>query len=140
MAEEFDRERYVRLFAEVCPGPIETEQEHERLLDVAEALMDKGEAMSPEERRFAALLVILIETYEQQMENEDDGVAEPPAPFETLNRLLASRDLEPADIEHIFGNIHLTREVLAGRRPISGRQAKELGKFFRVPAALFQTS
>ena len=140
MPEEFDRDRYVRLFAEVCPGPIETEEEHERLLSVAEALMDKGDGISLEERKFAALLVILIETYEQQIDTEDEEIAEPPAPFETLNRLMTARQLEPSDIEHIFGNIHLTREVLDGRRAISGRQAKELGKFFRVPAALFQTT
>ena len=39
--------------------------------------------------------------------------------------------------DHLFGNPHLAREVLEGKRQISKRQAKELGKFFRVPPKLF---
>jgi antitoxin component HigA of HigAB toxin-antitoxin module len=46
--------------------------------------------------------------------------------------------LAVSDVEHFFGNPHLAREVLAGKRPISRGEAKELGNFFRVPPKLFQ--
>lgn len=140
MPEEFNLQRYQQLLSEAHPGPIETPEEHERLLSLAESLLDKSEGMAPEERRLAALLVLLIEAYEGLSGEDDDdeeGPSEPPAPYETLNRLLMARQLEPEDIAHFFGNIHMTRDILAGRREITNRQAKDLAKFFRVPAALF---
>ena len=139
MPEQLDVERYKALLIEALPAPIESEQEHERLLSLAEGFLEKGDAMRPEERKLAAMLVLLIEAYESQLDDaeEEEGDAEPPAPFETLKRLLTARQLEVDDIAHLFGNIHLAREALEGRRAISGRQAKDLGKFFRVPPALF---
>ena len=38
--------------------------------------------------------------------------------FETLQRLMQARGLAVSDVEHFFGNAHLTKEVL---RPASGR-------------------
>jgi len=138
-------ERYAALLAETRPGIIETPEEHERLLSAAERLMEKGDSLAPEEERLLALLVFLIEAFEAGIDErdgeEDDepsGKTEPPQPHQTLQRLMQARKLEISDVEHLFGNVHLTREVLAGRRPISKGQAKELSKFFQVPAKLFQ--
>ena len=64
-------------------------------------------------------------------------IAKNPAPHITLQRLMFSHDIKLKDVAHVFGNPHLAREVLEGKRQISKRQAKELGKFFRVPAKLF---
>jgi antitoxin component HigA of HigAB toxin-antitoxin module len=143
--ESSSEERYAALLAETRPGIIETPEEHERLLSTAERLMEKSESLAPEEERLLALLVFLIEAFEAGIDErdgeEDDepsGQAEPPQPHETLQRLMQARKLEISDVEHLFGNVHLAREVLAGRRPISKGQAKELSKFFQVPAKLFQ--
>jgi antitoxin component HigA of HigAB toxin-antitoxin module len=134
-------ERYAALLAETRPGVIETPEEHERLLGAAERLMEKGDNLAPEEVKLLALLVFLIEAFEAGVhgddDEEDDEPSEPPKPFETLQRLMLARNLELSDVEHVFGNGHLAREVLAGRRPISGGQARELAKFFQVPAKLF---
>jgi HTH-type transcriptional regulator/antitoxin HigA len=136
-----NEERYAELLAEARPAIIESPEEHERLLGVAEQLMEKGEQLTPEERRLLALIVFLIDAFETGIEEDDEeeegGSVEAPAPFETLRRLMQARGLAVSDVEHFFGNAHLAREVLAGKRPISRGQAKELGKFFKVPPKLF---
>jgi HTH-type transcriptional regulator / antitoxin HigA len=136
-----DEQRYGALLAEARPRIIETAEEHERLLGLAESIMEKGDELAEEEEKLLALIVLLVEAYELNVgeadDEEDDRDELPPAPHITLQRLMFSHDIKLDDIAHVFGNPHLAREVLEGKRPISKRQAKELGKFFRVPAKLF---
>ncbi|HET8550828.1 MAG TPA: hypothetical protein VFL57_22625 [Bryobacteraceae bacterium] len=137
-----DPQRYAELLAEVRPGIIDSPEEHDRLLGIAEQLMDKAENVSPEEEKLLALLVLLIEQFEGEVEEEDDDsdapdTVEPAAPHETLQRLLEARGLELADIADVFGNPVYAREAIAGRRPITRGQAKQLSKYFQVPAKLF---
>src|SRR5829696_9215344 len=137
-----DEERYGTLLAEARPRIVETPEEHERLLGLAEALMEKAE-LAEEEEKLLALIVLLIEAYEVHFAAEDEEGDEPeeaPAPHVTLQRLMFSHDLKVDDVAHVFGNPHVAREVLEGKREISKRQAKELGKFFRVPARLFASN
>ncbi len=134
--------KYAELLATVRPRVIETNEEHERLMAVAEELMEKGERITNEEETLLAMLVLLIEAYEtatEEAEDEERESHEPAKPHDTLRRLLEARGLEPSDIEHFFGNMRMTAEVLEGRRPISRGQAKELGKFFQVPPKLFHS-
>lgn len=135
-----DEERYGALLAEARPRIIEAPEEHERLLGLAESLMEKGDTLAEEEEKLLALIVLLIEAYELTFTSDDDEEGEPeepPAPHVTLQRLMFSHDLQADDLSHVFGNPRLTREVLDGKREISRRQAKELGKFLRVPPRLF---
>lgn len=134
-----NEERYGQLLAGARPRIVETPEEHERLLALAENLMEKGD-LAEEEEKLLALIVLLIEAYEVSFaaDDEDEGEAEEaPAPYVTLQRLMFSHDLKVDDVAHVFGNPHLAKDVLEGKREISKRQAKELGKFFRVPAKLF---
>jgi HTH-type transcriptional regulator/antitoxin HigA len=137
-----DEARYGELLKEIRPRIIETEEEHDRLLTVAEALMEKADALSQEEHEALGLIVLLIEAFESTLEDEEaenDGEDEgPPAPHVALARLMQSHQVELEDIASIFGNPHLAREALDGKRPISRGQAKELGRYFRVPPKLFQ--
>jgi HTH-type transcriptional regulator / antitoxin HigA len=138
-----DEQRYGALLAEIRPRIVETPEEHERLLGLAESMMEKGDNLADEEEKLLALIVLLIEAYELNAGDEDDGAddrEEVPAPHITLQRLMYSHDVKLDDVAHLFGNPHLAREVLEGKREISKRQAKELGKFFRVPAKLFAPS
>ena len=50
-----DEKRYGELLAEHRPRLIETPDEHERLLTLAESLMEKGDNLSPEEEHLLAL-------------------------------------------------------------------------------------
>ncbi len=135
-------ERYAALLVAARPCIIDSPHEHERLLNEAESLMEKGIGLAPEEVKLLSLLVFLIEAYEAGQE-EDEGedeptyVKNPPEPYQTLQRLLQARQLQLTDVEHVFGNSNLAREVLTGKRPISRGQARELAKFFQVPAKLF---
>ena len=136
-----DEKRYGELLAEHRPRLIETPEEHERLLTLAESLMEKGDDLADEEEQLLALIVLLVEAYETHASEEDDIEEEPeaePLPHETLKRLMASKGLELHDIADIFGNPHIAREVLEGQRPISRTQARHLAKFFRVPEKLFR--
>ena len=142
-----DEERYGELLRQIRPRLIDSAEEHERLLSVAESMMEKGDALTEEEREALALIVLLIEAFESQVMDEGDEESEedadeedeaPPSPHIALQRLMGSHNLEIGDIAPIFGTPHQAREVLEGKRPISKNQAKELGKYFSVPAKLFQ--
>ncbi|MGH9626818.1 MAG: helix-turn-helix domain-containing protein [Bryobacteraceae bacterium] len=131
-------EVYGALLAQARPCLIETMEEHERLLDLAERLMEKGDSLSPEERKLLKLLVFVIEAFERALDDEEEKEeSHPPAPHETLRRMMEARDLDIQDILHVFGNPDLAREVLEGRREITKSQAKELGTYFRMPFKLF---
>lgn len=138
-----DPARYGELLSSTQPGIIETPAEHERLLAIAESIMEKGDSMSPEEAKLLALLVLLIEAFEGSAESSDEEDAKeshsPPLPHDTLQRLMQARGLELGDVADVFGNPHIAREVLQGRRAISRNEAKQLGRFFQVPPRLFHS-
>jgi HTH-type transcriptional regulator / antitoxin HigA len=140
-APDVDEQRYGALLAEARPRIIETPEEHERLLGLAESLMEKGDLLSEEEEKLLALTVLLIEAFELSFASDDDEEEgepeEPPAPHVTLQRLMHSHSLSVEDVSPMFGNPYIAKEVLEGKREISKRQAKELGKYFRVPPKLF---
>ena len=136
-----DENRYGELLKELRPRIIETPEEHERMLNAAESLMEKGDSLSDEEREALALLVLLIEAFEASVGEdgeEEESEEDEAAPHLRLARLMKAHEIGIDDIAPIFGNPHLAREVLDGKRAITKSQAKELGHWFRVPAKLFQ--
>ena len=143
MAEiEFNADKYAELLARIRPTVIGSDEEHDRLLTVAEELMDRGPSLTAEEHKLLELLVVLIRVFEEQVEaaedeDDDNGRAEPPAPHETLQRLMQSRGWDAAMLSDVFGNPMRVSEVLAGKREISKGQAKELAKLFKTPFKLF---
>lgn len=145
----FDTARYGALLAEHLPVVIETPEEHDHMLSLAEQLMEKGDTLSLEEEKLLAMVVFLIEAFERTVEadeeedsdEEDEGTpsgpVKPPAPYETLQRLMGRHALQVGDVADVFGNPRLAQEVLNGTRPITRGQAKALGRMFRVPDKLF---
>ena len=136
-----DEKRYGEILAEHRPRLIETPEEHERLLTLAESLMEKGDNLTLEEEHLLALTVLLVEAFETHASEDEDEEQEPeaePLPHETLQRLMTSMGIELQDIADMFGNPQIAREVLEGKRPISRTQARHLSKFFRVPEKLFR--
>ncbi|MEJ7606418.1 MAG: hypothetical protein WKF37_09140 [Bryobacteraceae bacterium] len=138
-----DEHRYGELLAQFRPRLIESGEEHERLLTIAETLMERGEQLGAEEEQLLSLIVLLIEAFESYVldeeEPEDEAAEQPLLPHLALQRLMESHRLELQDVADVFGNPHLTREVLQGTRAISRNQAKQLGKLFRVPPKLFES-
>jgi HTH-type transcriptional regulator / antitoxin HigA len=126
----FDRATYSSLLAEVAPKVIETEDEYDRLLVIAERLTFAKNS-TPEERALYKLLVMLIEVYETEnypIESE---------PHEILQHIMESSGIRQADLVGIIGSSGVVSEVVNGKRAISKAQAKALGDYFKVSPSLF---
>jgi HTH-type transcriptional regulator / antitoxin HigA len=126
----FDRATYSSLLAEVAPKVIETEEEYDRFLAVAERLTF-AKNRTPEERILYKLLVTLIEVYETEnypIESE---------PHEILQHIMESSGTRQADLVGIIGSSGVVSEVVNGKRAISKAQAKALGDYFKVSPSLF---
>src|SRR5713226_783764 len=117
--------RYSRLLAKAVPKVIETEQENDRLLAEIETLMDHGEQRTPEEDALLALLVSLVQEYEQR--HYPMGHA---APHEVLRYLMEKRGLKQADLIPIFHSSGYVSDVINGKRAISRAHARKLAGFF----------
>jgi HTH-type transcriptional regulator / antitoxin HigA len=126
----FDRATYSNLLAEIAPKAIETEDEYDRLLVIAERLTFAKNS-TPEERILYKLLVTLIEVYEAEnypIESE---------PHEILQHIMESSGTRQADLVGIIGSSGVVSEVVNGKRSISKAQAKALGDYFKVSPIAF---
>ncbi|QYX30018.1 helix-turn-helix domain-containing protein [Sphaerospermopsis torques-reginae] len=132
MTLTFDTDAYVQLLAEIVPKVIDTEEEYERFLKVAEFLTFKKNR-SPEERALHKLLVKLIEDYEEENYPMDKST-----PHEILQHIMESSGLRQADLVRILGfSSGVVSEMVNGKRSISKAQAKALGEYFKVSPSLF---
>ncbi|MDB9524066.1 transcriptional regulator [Dolichospermum circinale CS-1225] len=132
MNSNFDNKTYSQLLAEIAPQVIETEEEYERLLKVAEFLTFKKN-LTPEERALDKLIVRLIEDYEEENYPMDEST-----PHEILLHIMESSGIRQADLVSILGSSSgVVSEVVNGKRSISKAQAKALGEYFKVSPSLF---
>jgi HTH-type transcriptional regulator / antitoxin HigA len=131
MTLTFNQAAYRHLLAEVAPKVIETEEEYDRILTIAEQLTFKKNR-TPEERALHKLLVTLIEAYETQ-----NYPIEQAAPHEILQHILESSGTRQADLVGVIGSSGVVSEVVNGKRSISKAQAKVLGDYFKVSPTLF---
>ena len=127
----FDGATYSKLLAEIAPMAIETEEEYDRLLAVAERLT-LAKNLTPEERALYKLLVTLIEVYETENYPIDKS-----EPHEILQHILESSGTRQADLVGIIGSSGVVSEVVNGKRAISKAQAKALGDYFKISPSLF---
>ncbi|NEQ65024.1 MAG: transcriptional regulator [Symploca sp. SIO2D2] len=131
MTFAFNQTAYCSLLTEVAPQVIETEQEYDRILAVAEQSTFKKNR-TPEEQALYKLLVTLIETYEAQNYPMTQA-----APHEILQHILESSGTPQAELVGVIGSSSVVSEVVNGNCPINKAQAKALGDFFRVSPTLF---
>lgn len=131
MTVTFDRATYSNLLAEIAPKAIETEEEYDRLLAVAERLTFAKNS-TPEEGALYKLLVTLIEVYETENYPIDK-----PDPHEILQHIMESSGTRQADLVGIIGSSGVVSEVVNGKRAISKAQAKALGDYFKISPSLF---
>ena len=127
----FDGATYSNLLAEIAPRAIETEEEYDRLLAVAERLTF-AKNLTPEERALYKLLVTLIEVYETENYPMDKS-----EPHEILQHVMESSGTRQADLVGIIGSSGVVSEVVNGKRAISKAQAKALGDYFKISPSLF---
>ncbi len=127
-----DTKRYGKLLASATPKVIETEKEHAGALKKIEKLMDQGANRSAEEGALLALLVSLVQSYEEKHYPINN-----PSPVEMLRYLMEKRGLKQADLVPVFGSSGYVSDVVNGRRGISKAHARGLAEFFHVAVELF---
>ncbi len=131
MTLTFDKTAYSNLLSQYTPQVIETEEEYDRALAIAEKLTF-AKNRTPEEKALHKLVVTLIETYEAENYSMEES-----APYEILQHLMESSDTRQADLVGVIGSSGVVSEVVNGRRSISKAQAKALGEYFKVSPSLF---
>lgn len=130
----YNPEIYGMLLADTLPAVIESDAEYERIEEVFDKLISKGEEkMSPEENRLFELLANLMEEYETRtLEPIPDF-----SPRELLASLMRVNNLKQTDLTVIFGTQSIVSEVLAGKREITKSQAKALAERFKIKVEAF---
>ena len=118
---------------DVCsPTPITSERQHEDYLSVLDKLASK-ENPTAEEEKYAAVLMTLIEAYEEERHTIPDA-----PPVEILRALMDANDLRQKDLVPIFGSESIVSEVLHKKRALNKTHIEKLSKRFRIsPAAFF---
>lgn len=125
---------YGELLANALPGIIESDAEYERIEEIFNRLISKGEEkLSPEEKRLFGLLANLMEEYESRTLEP----IEKASPRETLSFLMRENNLKQIDMTEIFGTQSIVSEVLNGKREITKMQAKALAERFAIKVEAF---
>jgi len=131
VAEVQNEQEYAGLLAAVLPHVIHTEEENQRCTVELEKLLRKSNR-SPEERRLAELLTLLIEDFESQ------HYSLPPAtPRDMIRHLMESNGLRQADLADVFGTASIASEVLNGKRALAKSHIEKLSRRFNVSPELF---
>ena len=137
MTTTIDKKKYLDLIdtADIIPKVIETEDEYDRFLAVAEKLMHKRQDRTSEDTALLMLVVKLIEDYESIHHNLDDW--QKSTPNELLRHIMTTSGTRNVDLIGIIGSSGVVSEVVNGKRNITLAQAKSLGKFFKLSPGLF---
>jgi len=131
MTLTFNKTAYSNLLSQYTPQVIETEEEYDRALAIAEKLTF-AKNRTPEEKALHKLIVTLIEAYEAESYPMEES-----APHEVLQHLMESSSTRQADLVGVIGSSGVVSEVVNGRRSISKAQAKALEEYFKVAWSLF---
>jgi len=125
----FDLE-YDQLLHQIQPRAPRGPEENERLLAEMEKLMRKGEDnLTPAEDAMLGTLFSLVHEYEQRAYPQKRAT-----PVEILEFLMQQNHLAPANLPLPANRVS---EILSGKRGVSKEQAKKLGAFFHISAAVF---
>lgn len=130
MTRTINQESYAKLLAKYQPKVIETEEENEAAIALAEELERRDR--TPEEDAFLDLLVTLIEKFEDEHYQLHASTTQ-----SILQHLMEARDIRQEDLIGVIGSRDVVSEVVNGKRGISKAQAKALGEFFHVSDELF---
>jgi HTH-type transcriptional regulator / antitoxin HigA len=114
------------------PSPITSERQHKEYLAVLDELSTKANP-TPDEEKYAQVLLALIEAYEEQHHSVPDA-----SPVSVLRALMEANDLRQKDLVPIFGSESIVSEVLHRKRELNRSHIAKLSKRFRIsPAAFF---
>jgi HTH-type transcriptional regulator / antitoxin HigA len=131
MTLTFNQATYKNLLTEVAPKVIETEEEYDRALAIAEQLTFNP-SKTPEEQAIYRLIVLLVEAYEEQHYTFPTS-----APHEVLRHIMEASSTRQSDLVGKLGSSGVVSEICNGKRSISKAQARVLGDMFKVSPSLF---
>ena len=113
-------------------SPPTNDEEHERMVAILDALLDRGGA--DEHHELAGLVDVIgkmVEAY------EDEQVPIPrTSAIDAIRFLMVQHDLRQSDLPEI-GNQSVVSQVLAGKRELNIHQVARLASRFGVPADVF---
>jgi len=114
-------------------GLINLGAENDRMLEIVEGLLEKGENNLPaEEDALLELLLDLVHDFEGK-----HYPLSPSPPQRMVAFLLEQRGLTPGALWPVLGSKSRVSEILSGKREISKDQARKLAAFFHVGVQLF---
>lgn len=122
-------EKYTLEFG--SPTQITSDRQHAEYLSVLDKLANKENPTS-EEEKYAAVLMTLIEVYEEEHHSITDA-----SPLEVLRALMDANDLRQKDLVPIFGSESIVSEVLHKKRALNKMHIEKLSKRFNVSPAVF---
>jgi HTH-type transcriptional regulator / antitoxin HigA len=138
MTTTISRGSYIDLLNQdqITPKIIETHEEYEQFLAVAERLISKKKIRTPEETVLFRLLVKLIRDYEEEIYSLKEWSQT--APHEFLQHLMEARGMKQVDLVGILSpSKGLVSSIVNGKRQISKTQAKKLGELFNISPSVF---
>lgn len=111
--------------------PITSDRQNEHYTEALYSLERRGDLTIAEEK-FAELLTLLIEAYEE----EHYAIADA-SPIEVLETLMEANNLKQKDLAQLFGSESIVSEVLNGRRELNKHHIEKLSKRFHISPAVF---
>jgi HTH-type transcriptional regulator / antitoxin HigA len=115
---------------------IETQEEYDHFLAVAEKLISKKQTRTSEETILFRLLVKLIRDYEEETYSLQEWSQT--LPHLLLQHLMDARGMKQVDLVGILSPSRgLVSSIVNGKRAISKSQAKKLGELFNISAGAF---
>jgi HTH-type transcriptional regulator / antitoxin HigA len=138
MTTTINRGSYIDLLNQdrIIPKIIETHEEYEQFLAVAEKFIFKKQTRTPEETVLFRLLVKLIKDYEEETYNLNEWSKT--SPHELLQHLMEARGMKQIDLVGVLTpSKGLVSSIVNGKRQISKAQAKKLGEIFNISPSVF---
>ncbi len=126
-----DPETYRSLVVDAMPKVIETETDYQHALEEFEKL-HVNRNRNPEELALYRLLVLIIETYEENHFPFPESL-----PHEMLQHIMEASGTRQADLVGVIGSSGVVSEIVNGKRAISKAQANALADRFKVSPSLF---
>ena len=114
-----------------APAVITSDAQNEEYISTLLQLERQGR-LTPEERKYANLLAVLIEKYESEK-----YPIRPASPVEVLTELMEANNLRQKDLAPLLGSESVVSEILSGKRKLNTRHIERLSKKFGVSPAVF---
>jgi HTH-type transcriptional regulator/antitoxin HigA len=114
-----------------APEKIMSDEQNDHYTEVLYKLERRGH-LSSEEEKYAELLTVLIETYEQE-----HYPVRAVSPLKVLAELLTVNKLKQKDLVPLLGSESMISMVLSGERPLNMHHIRKLSKRFHVSPELF---